>query len=141
MELRSRYAGLDRPALRSLHPLSDYDAYFRRFGKSYHVQPPLRLEAARGTESFMRLDGTEQHPKIGDMFITDAEGIISCVLNGPDRRTRITPENHPRTLHGVRPARGASGGGGTLPGPHPRTGDYLVTPGARIEDRRVVSGG
>lgn len=134
-ELRSRFAALDRPSLRALHPLRAYDAYFRRFGKSYHVQlqlesivhkgkgipsvaalveamfmaelqnqlltaghdadtvqPPLRLEAARGTESFARLDGVEQHPKEGDMFIADEEGIISCVLNGPDRRTRIRPE-------------------------------------------------
>ncbi len=134
-ELRSRYGGLDRRSLRAIHPLSAYDAYFRRFGKSYHVQlqlesiahkgktipsvtalvevmfmaelanglltaghdadhvrPPLRLEAARGTETFTRLDGVEQHPKAGDMFISDAEGIISCVLNGPDGRTRIRPE-------------------------------------------------
>ncbi len=134
-ELRSRYTALDRPSLRALHPLRAYDTYFRRFGKSYHVQlqlesivhkgkaipsvaalveamfmaelqnqvltaghdadrvrPPLRLEAARGTESFTRLDGVEQSPKAGDMFITDAEGIISCVLNGPDLRTRIRPE-------------------------------------------------
>ncbi|MHB8867843.1 MAG: phenylalanine--tRNA ligase beta subunit-related protein [Thermoleophilia bacterium] len=134
-KLRSHFAALDRPSLRALHPLRAYDAYFRRFGKSYHVQlqlesiahkgkaipsvaalveamfmaelqnqlltaghdadrvkPPLHLEAARGTEAFTRLDGVEQYPKEGDMFITDADGIISCVLNGPDRRTRIRPE-------------------------------------------------
>lgn len=179
-ELRSRYGRLDRPTLRSRHPLNAYHAYFSAFGKSYHVQhqlesvackgkgipsvaplveamfmaeltnqlltaghdaghvrPPLRLEAATGTETFTRLDGTEQHPKAGDMYIADAEGIISCVLNGPDRRTRIRPETT-RVLYTVYAP------GGVTPEEIERHLDEIaglvtvVEPGTRVEHRRLV---
>ena len=56
------------------------------------VQPPIRLEVAEGTESYTLLNGKEQLLKAGDMFMADAEGVISSVIYGPDRRTRITPE-------------------------------------------------
>ena len=56
------------------------------------VQQPIRLEVAEGTESYTLLNGKEQLLKAGDMFMADAEGIISSVIYGPDQRTRITPE-------------------------------------------------
>ncbi|HSJ54458.1 MAG TPA: hypothetical protein VLC52_12020, partial [Anaerolineae bacterium] len=99
-ELRARLAGLDRAALKALPALAAYDAYYRRFKKSYHVQlqlesivfkgrsiprvaalvesmfmaelqnqlltaghdlalvePPLRVDVADGSESYLRLDG------------------------------------------------------------------------------------
>jgi DNA/RNA-binding domain of Phe-tRNA-synthetase-like protein len=43
-ELRARYAGMDRKALREEPVLAAYDAFYRRFRKSYHVQ--LQLESA-----------------------------------------------------------------------------------------------
>ena len=47
---------------------------------------------AEGTESYIRLNGEEQITKARDMIITDAEGILSSIIYGPDRRTRIRPE-------------------------------------------------
>ena len=42
-ELRSRYGSLDRSQLQALPTLQVYDAYYRRFKKTYHVQ--LQLES------------------------------------------------------------------------------------------------
>jgi DNA/RNA-binding domain of Phe-tRNA-synthetase-like protein len=118
--------------LKGLEPIRAYQAYYRRFKKTYHVQaqlesvvfkgkgipkvaalveamfmeelrnmlltaghdldlvePPLRLEVARETEAYVRLNGQEQMLKAGDMTISDAQGIISSIIYGPDRRTMI----------------------------------------------------
>jgi DNA/RNA-binding domain of Phe-tRNA-synthetase-like protein len=42
-ELRTRFAGADRAALRALPVLQAYHSYYKRFDKSYHVQ--LQLES------------------------------------------------------------------------------------------------
>ncbi len=55
------------------------------------VQPPIRLDVADGTERYVRLNGQEQALKADDMMIADAQGVISSVIYGPDRRTQITP--------------------------------------------------
>jgi DNA/RNA-binding domain of Phe-tRNA-synthetase-like protein len=55
------------------------------------VELPIRLDAAQGGEKFVRMNGEEQTLKQGDMYIADAQGIISSVVYGPDRRTRIRP--------------------------------------------------
>lgn len=54
------------------------------------VRAPLTIDAADGTEAYLRLDGREQALKPGDMAISDSEGVISCIVYGPDQRTRIT---------------------------------------------------
>jgi len=56
------------------------------------IQMPVEIDVAEGSECYIRLNGEEQELKSGDMMIADAQGVISCVLYGPDRRTRITPE-------------------------------------------------
>ncbi len=56
------------------------------------VQAPVRLDIAQGTERYVRLNGQEQELKAGDMFIADAQAVLSSVIYGPDRRTRIRPE-------------------------------------------------
>ncbi len=134
-ELRARYASENRDSLRRHPVLAAYDAYYRRFGKTYHVQhqlesvafkgksipsiaalveamfmaelrnllltaghdwnaveSPLRIEVATGAESYLRMNGEEQVLKAGDMMIRDRLGPISCILYGPDRRTRIRPD-------------------------------------------------
>jgi len=134
-QLRSRFSGYDRATLKTLPTLQAYDAYYKRYKKTYHVQlqlesvvfkgkslprvaalveamfmaelknllltaghdleavqRPVRLDVAEGNERYIRLNGEEQELKPGDMMIADAQGIISCVLYGPDHRTRITPE-------------------------------------------------
>ena len=56
------------------------------------VRPPLTLDVAQGTESYILLRGVPQTPKAGDMMITDSEGIISNIIYGPDQRTQIRPQ-------------------------------------------------
>ncbi len=55
------------------------------------VQQPIGIYAAEGDETFMRMNGQEQQLKAGDMYIADAEDILSSVIYGPDRRTAINP--------------------------------------------------
>lgn len=132
-ELRSCFSGYDKAMLKSLPTIQAYDAYFKRYKKTYHVQlqlesvalkgksipsvstlveamfmaelknllltaghdqeaiqAPVRLDISNGSEQYTLLNGQEQVLKPGDMMIADAQGIISSVLYGPDRRTRIT---------------------------------------------------
>ncbi|MFC2023862.1 phenylalanine--tRNA ligase beta subunit-related protein [Chloroflexota bacterium] len=132
-DLRSRYAGFERAALKAMPPLDAYQTYYKRFRKTYHVllqlesivsrgksiprvaalveamfmaelknqlltaghdldvvQEPVRIDVADGSESYVRLSGQSQGTKAGDMMICDAEGILSTIVYGPDRRTSIT---------------------------------------------------
>jgi DNA/RNA-binding domain of Phe-tRNA-synthetase-like protein len=134
-ELRSRYAGYDRSAIKAIPTILAYNAYYKRFKKTYHVQlqlesvllkgksipragalveamfmaeledmlltaghdlkavqTPVGVDVADGSEHYTRLNGQEQDLKPGDMFISDAQGIMSSIIYGPDRRTRITAE-------------------------------------------------
>lgn len=56
------------------------------------VQAPVSIDVATGTETYTRMNGKEQSLKSGDLYIRDAEGILSSVIYGPDLRTRIQPE-------------------------------------------------
>ena len=47
-ELRARYGGLDRSQLLALPNLQVYDAYYKRFKKTYHVQPQLESIVFKG---------------------------------------------------------------------------------------------
>lgn len=134
-ELRTRYAGYDRAALRALPTMQAYHNYYKRFKKSYHVQlqlesiafkgkpiprvaalveamfmaeldhllltaghdlelvqEPAGVYVADGSQRFVRINGQEQQLKAGEMYIADAEGVLSSVIYGPDQRTRIGPE-------------------------------------------------
>jgi DNA/RNA-binding domain of Phe-tRNA-synthetase-like protein len=136
-QLRARFSDYDRVALKALPTIQAYNAYYKRYKKTYHVQHqlesvvfkgkpiprvaalveamfvaelknllltaghdlgavqmPVKLDVAEGSERYIRLSGQEQELKPGDMMIADAQGVISCVLYGPDRRTSITPETH-----------------------------------------------
>lgn len=134
-ELRSRFRGYDRPALRAIPTLQAYHAFYKRFKKTYHVQlqlesvvlkgksiprvaalveamfmaelkdllltaghdleavqQPVGIHVAGGSERFVRMNGQEQELKAGDMYIADAEGVLSSVIYGPARRAQIRPE-------------------------------------------------
>ena len=56
------------------------------------LELPVTLDIAKGHEQYTMLNGREQLPKSGDMMMADIQGIISSVIYGPDRRTRITQE-------------------------------------------------
>lgn len=54
------------------------------------VQSPVKLDVSTGNERFVGINGREQRLKKRDMFIADEEGILSNIIYGPDKRTRIT---------------------------------------------------
>jgi DNA/RNA-binding domain of Phe-tRNA-synthetase-like protein len=136
----------DPEELKALGPIKSYQAYYKRFKKTYHVQQqlesvvfkekpipqvaalveamfmeelrnmlltaghdfdavelPLRLDISKGIETYVRINGQEQTLKPGDMIISDARAVISSVIYGPDKRTRIVPhtKNALFTTYGV----------------------------------------
>lgn len=50
----------------------------------------LTINVAVGTESYHGISGKEQQLTKNDLLLSDENGILSSVLNGPDYRTRIT---------------------------------------------------
>ncbi len=56
------------------------------------VQQPIGIFISDGSESFTRTSGQEQTLKAGDMYIADAERILSSVIYGPDQHTRINAQ-------------------------------------------------
>ena len=46
--LRARFSGHDRAALKALPTIQAYNAYYKRFKKSYHVQLQLESVALKG---------------------------------------------------------------------------------------------
>jgi DNA/RNA-binding domain of Phe-tRNA-synthetase-like protein len=134
-QLQDRFSGQGRAALKALPEIQAYNAYYKRFKKTYHlllqldsvalkgkpiprvaalvealfmaelsdllltsghdlemIEEPVKLDVSTGTERYVRIDGQEQVLKAGDMFIADAQGVLSSIIYGSDRRTRITPE-------------------------------------------------
>lgn len=47
-QLRGLFSGLDRSHIAALAPIQAYDAYYKRFNKSYHVQLQLESIALKG---------------------------------------------------------------------------------------------
>jgi DNA/RNA-binding domain of Phe-tRNA-synthetase-like protein len=96
------------------------------------VRPPVTVGVALGNERYTTLNGWDQILKAGDMFMADCEGVISSVLYGPDRRTRITPETSAVLFAVYAPA----GIGETAVRQHLediRAGVLLIAPEARTE--------
>jgi len=56
------------------------------------IRGGLETKLTDGTETYVKINNTEQRLKPGDIVTVDSEGIISSVLYGPDYRTRITDE-------------------------------------------------
>jgi DNA/RNA-binding domain of Phe-tRNA-synthetase-like protein len=52
---------------------------------------PAAVDVATGRESYLTLSGKEQLLAAGDMYIHDAQGVMSSIIYGPDRRTAISP--------------------------------------------------
>lgn len=53
------------------------------------IQFPLQLQLSQGNESFIGISGREQFTTANDMMLSDDNGIISSILNGPDHRTQV----------------------------------------------------
>jgi DNA/RNA-binding domain of Phe-tRNA-synthetase-like protein len=58
------------------------------------VIAPVRIDVAAGDEIYQRLDGGVQVLKSGDMYIADAQGVLSSILYGPGARSSIGPATH-----------------------------------------------
>jgi DNA/RNA-binding domain of Phe-tRNA-synthetase-like protein len=56
------------------------------------VALPVRVDVTREDDRYVLMNGSELALTAGDMMMVDGSGIISSVLQGPDRRTRITPQ-------------------------------------------------
>jgi DNA/RNA-binding domain of Phe-tRNA-synthetase-like protein len=56
------------------------------------IDLPVTISAASGSKSYTSISGKDITPKTGDMLIRDRIAILSSVIYGPDRRTRIRPE-------------------------------------------------
>jgi DNA/RNA-binding domain of Phe-tRNA-synthetase-like protein len=54
------------------------------------IVAPVTLDVSTGNEQYELMRGQPQQLKAGDMMISDAQGVISCIVYGPDRRTQIT---------------------------------------------------
>jgi len=179
-ELRARFAGHDRSALKAIPTIRAYNDYYKRFGKSYHVQLqlesivhkgktiprvaalveamfmaelknqlltaghdldsleiPVGVDVASGNESYVRMVGREQILKAGDMMISDARGVISSVVYGPDRRTRITPRTR-RVLFTVYAPPGIDGEAVRLHLEDIRANVLVVSPDAHTDTIEVL---
>jgi DNA/RNA-binding domain of Phe-tRNA-synthetase-like protein len=55
------------------------------------IEIPIQINTAQGNESYTMMNGAQQTLKAKDMYMADKQGIISSVIYGPDRRTRIQP--------------------------------------------------
>lgn len=54
-----------------------------------HIRYPLQLKVSTGKEAYTGFGRKELVTVESDMFISDAEGVISSILRGPDLRTCI----------------------------------------------------
>lgn len=53
---------------------------------------PVRVDVTRENDRYVLMNGTERVLGAGDMMMVDGKGIVSSMLHGPDRRTRVTPD-------------------------------------------------
>jgi DNA/RNA-binding domain of Phe-tRNA-synthetase-like protein len=92
----------------------------------------LRADVSADGDAYVTLGGAEAVLKRGDMLMADAEGIVSSVLRGPDRRTQMTPATT-RAVFAVYAPAGV--GQGTVRGhlDDLRANVELIAPAARTE--------
>ncbi|MBN1304613.1 MAG: hypothetical protein JXA13_09275 [Anaerolineales bacterium] len=56
------------------------------------VQGPVAMDVATGEEVYTLFNGQDQQLQPNDMIISDEQGILSSIIYGPDKRTRIRSE-------------------------------------------------
>jgi len=57
------------------------------------IVPELSLEKAVGDEKLTLLNGEERTAPPGDALLKDAEGLLTCVIQGQDTRTLLSPKS------------------------------------------------
>lgn len=65
---------------------------------------PIHVDVTREHDRYVQMNGSERTLEPGDMMMVDGEAIISSVLQGPDRRTRITPRTRGALFAAYAPA-------------------------------------
>ena len=72
----------------------------------------LTLDIANGAETYQLMSGADQTLKPEDMFISDSMGVISSIIYGPDKRTRITGKTSNALVYRLRASGDRTGTGG-----------------------------
>ncbi|MDO9547287.1 MAG: phenylalanine--tRNA ligase beta subunit-related protein [Pelolinea sp.] len=54
------------------------------------IAGPVLLDISKGDELYIKINSEQQVLKAGDMMVTDNRGVLSSVIYGPDKRSRIT---------------------------------------------------
>jgi DNA/RNA-binding domain of Phe-tRNA-synthetase-like protein len=81
-ELRARYGGLDRSTLKAIPCLQAYDAYYKRFKKTYHVQLQLESIVFKGKSlpSVAALVEVMFMAEVRDMLLTAGHDLDALTL-------------------------------------------------------------
>lgn len=56
------------------------------------LKEPVRIDASRGKEIFIQMNGAQKTLKPNDMMMCDAKGVVCTVIYGQDQRTPISPK-------------------------------------------------
>jgi DNA/RNA-binding domain of Phe-tRNA-synthetase-like protein len=80
-ELRRRFGSLDRKALRELRVYRDYEAYYKKYDKSYHVRLQLESVALKGR------DVPPISSLVTPMFLAELENGVLTAGHDLDRLT------------------------------------------------------
>jgi DNA/RNA-binding domain of Phe-tRNA-synthetase-like protein len=73
---------------------AELDSLVLTSGHDLHaLDGPLRVDVAGAGETYTKISGKEQAIRPGDMVVRDAEGVIACVVFGPDLRTRLREDS------------------------------------------------
>ncbi len=100
------------------------------------VQPPVSINVADGSERYVMMNNEEQPLKPGDMFIADAEGVLSSIIYGPDARTQVTAETR-NVLFTVYAPEGIAAGAVQHHLEDMRDFVWLIAPGAEVIEMKV----
>ena len=104
------------------------------------IDGPLTLDIGNGDQRYELMGGNDQQTAEGDMTISDSRGVISSVVYGPDRRTRIE-SNTRRALFTVYAPEGVDERAVRTHLEDIRDNVLLVAPEARTEVLDVVGAG
>jgi DNA/RNA-binding domain of Phe-tRNA-synthetase-like protein len=55
------------------------------------LELPVEINIGKGGETYTGINGSIKTVEKNDMMMSDRDGIISSIINGPDARTKITP--------------------------------------------------
>jgi DNA/RNA-binding domain of Phe-tRNA-synthetase-like protein len=103
-----------------------------------HIAAPVRVTVTADGDRYVLLNGTEVVLERGDMMMADGMGIVSSVIQGPDQRTRITPQTRNVLFAAYAPAGvGEDAVRGHLA--DIRTNVQLVAPTARAEELTTLT--